>query len=73
MENTVEVFKLAKVLHDARCSVIYNGAKRIKRECDRFPANLTRQRQYITPEPWIDIALAQAKAALQWIYNQEGK
>lgn len=67
--NDVEIFKLAKVIHDAKMKECYFGKDRVQSECDKFPETLT-PRNYVTPQPWIDIALTQAKAAMKHLKPQ---
>lgn len=59
-----EIFNLAKVIYDAKCGECYMGAERVERERAKFPLNLNT-RLYQVPQPWIDVALAQAKAVIK--------
>lgn len=71
MDNTDQVFRLAKVIYDARVEYV-NGRmfkERWEAEKAKFPIDL-RQHSYVTPQPWIDIALAEAKAAIKFLESE---
>ncbi len=59
----IDQFKLAKVLHDAKVEEML-FKDNWKREKDKFPEGLTSYK-YTVEQPWIDVALAQAKAAIK--------
>lgn len=71
MSNTDEMFQLAKIIYDARVESV-NGKLfkgRWESEKAKFPTNL-RQHNYTIPQPWIDIALDEAKAVLIYMENK---
>lgn len=67
--SDIEIFKLAKVIWDARVKECYFGKDRVQIECNKFPETLT-PRNYVTPQPWIDVALAQARAVAKYLKPQ---
>lgn len=69
MNLTQEIIKLAKVIHDAKIEECYFKPEweRIKK---RFPGDLT-PRSYTVPQPWIDDAIAQAKAVIKYLGEKD--
>lgn len=64
MNLTQEIINLAKILHDAHMQDCWITKEQIKKECDKFPIDL-KPHTYTVQQPWIDIAIAQAKAVFK--------
>lgn len=68
--NEQLIFDLAKVIYDAKCKECTIGKERYEAECAKFPLGL-KPSQYVVPQPWIDLALVQARAALKFLDSKE--